>query len=56
MARLVQALAPGSYLAIADGTNVTEDGPAFDKAIAVWNEAGSLSYHLRTPDEIKQFF
>jgi O-methyltransferase involved in polyketide biosynthesis len=53
--RLVGALAPGSYLAVADGTNVI-DGPAFDAAIAIWNQAGSLAYHLRKPDEIAQFF
>ena len=28
------------------------DGPAFDAAIAVWNEAGSLPYHLRKPEEV----
>jgi hypothetical protein len=55
VARLVRGLAPGSYLAVADGTNVV-DGPAFDRAIALWNEAGSLPYHLRKPQEIEQFF
>ena len=53
--RLVEALPAGSYLAIADGTNVI-DGPAFDAAIAIWNQAGSLPYHLRKPDQIAQFF
>ena len=54
VAQLVGALPAGSYLAVADGTNVV-DGPAFDAAIAVWNEAGSLPYHLRKPEEIEQF-
>lgn len=53
--RLVDALAPGSYLAVADGTNVI-DGEAFDAAIRLWNEAGSLPYHLRKPEQIAQFF
>lgn len=55
VARLVAALPVGSHLAVADGTNVI-DGPAFDAAIAIWNQAGSLPYHLRTPEQIGQFF
>jgi hypothetical protein len=53
--QLVGALPSGSYLVTADGTNVI-DGPAFDAAIDIWNQAGSLSYHLRKPEEIAQFF
>lgn len=52
---LLDALPVGSHLAVADGTNVV-DGPAFDAAIAIWNAAGSLPYHLRKPDEIARFF
>ena len=55
VAHLMGALPPGSHLAVADGTNVI-DGPAFDAAIAIWNQAGSLPYHLRKPEEIAQFF
>jgi hypothetical protein len=53
--RLLDGLAPGSHLIVADGTNVI-DGPAFDAAIAMWNSAGSLPYHLRKPDEIASLF
>ena len=55
VARLVEALPPGSHLAVADGTNVI-DGAAFDAAIAIWNQAGSLPYHLRRPEQIAEFF
>jgi len=53
--RLVDRLPSGSYLVVADGTNVV-DGPAFDAAIEMWNRAGSLPYHLRKPEQIAQFF
>jgi hypothetical protein len=55
VSRLLDALPAGSYLAVADGTNVI-DGPAFDAAIDIWNQAGSLPYHLRKPEEIARFF
>jgi O-methyltransferase involved in polyketide biosynthesis len=55
VARLLEALPAGSHLAVADGTNVV-DGEAFDAAIAIWNQAGSLSYHLRKPEQIAEFF
>lgn len=55
VSHLIGSLPTGSYLAIADGTNVI-DGAAFDAAIAIWNQAGSLPYHLRKPEEIALFF
>jgi hypothetical protein len=55
VAELVAALPAGSYLAIADGTNVVR-GEEFDKAIAIWNSSGSLPYTLRTPEQITGFF
>ena len=55
VSRLVDALPAGSYLAVADGTNVI-DGTAFDAAIDIWNQAGSLPYHLRKPEQIAEFF
>jgi hypothetical protein len=48
---LMDRLPSGSYLVTADGTNVL-DGPAFERAIAVWNANAPLSYHLRTPEQI----
>jgi hypothetical protein len=50
---LVAALPPGSYLVVADGTT---DGGPFDAAIEMWNQAGSLPYTLRTPEQIAQYF
>jgi hypothetical protein len=52
--RLLDALPSGSYLAIADGTNVIR-GKEFDEAIAIWNDAGSTPYFLRKPEQISQF-
>ncbi|MFF4991811.1 SAM-dependent methyltransferase [Streptosporangium saharense] len=52
---LMGALPRGSYLAVADGTNVVK-GPEFEAAIAVWNREGSTPYTLRSPDEIALFF
>ncbi len=52
--RLVDALPSGSYLAVADGTNVVRPEP-FEQAIALWNESGSVAYRLRQPDQIAGF-
>jgi hypothetical protein len=53
VAELVSAAAPGSHLVVADGTT---DGGPFDAAVAMWNQAGSLPYFLRTPQQITQLF
>ncbi|MFG1878659.1 SAM-dependent methyltransferase [Sphaerisporangium sp. NPDC049003] len=53
--RLTDALPSGSYLAIADGTNVVR-GPEFEAAIAIWNASGSVPYNLRSPEQISGFF
>jgi hypothetical protein len=53
--RLLAALPSGSYLVVADGTNVIR-GAAFEAAIDIWNASGSLPYHLRGPDQIAGFF
>ncbi|MFF5209059.1 SAM-dependent methyltransferase [Streptosporangium sp. NPDC000396] len=55
VSRLVDALPSGSYLAVADGTNVIR-GEEFEAAIAIWNASGSVPYHLRTPEQIAGFF
>jgi hypothetical protein len=52
--RLVAGLPTGSHLAVADGTNVVR-GEEFEAAIRVWNEAGSLPYRLRRPEQIARF-
>ncbi|MFA1548668.1 SAM-dependent methyltransferase [Actinomadura chokoriensis] len=53
--RLVDALPPGSHLAVADGTDVIT-GEAFRTAIDMWNQASDAPYHLRTPELIGGFF
>jgi hypothetical protein len=64
VARLVNALASGSYVVINDGTNVLHgqgEGPVADesaraRAIRRYVEAGGVAYHLRTPQRIEGFF
>jgi O-methyltransferase involved in polyketide biosynthesis len=64
VSHLVDALAPGSYLVINDGTNVLagqQEGPAADdtaraRAIRRYVEAGGIAYHLRTPARIEGMF
>jgi hypothetical protein len=51
--RLVDGLAPGSYLALSDGTDTS---PALNQAIAVYNQESASSYHLRSPRQIAGFF
>ncbi|OLT26941.1 hypothetical protein BJF79_11750 [Actinomadura sp. CNU-125] len=53
--RLMDALAPGSYLAMYDGTNVVH-GAASDRIVEVWNESGDSPLVLRTPERIARFF
>jgi O-methyltransferase involved in polyketide biosynthesis len=64
LAHLVNALAPGSYVVIGDGTNilhgqrageVAEDS-ARARAGRRYVEAGGVPYHLRTPERIEGFF
>jgi hypothetical protein len=50
---LLDALPPGSYLALSDGTDTS---PALNQAIAVYNQNSASSYHLRSPEEIALFF
>ena len=49
--QLMDALSPGSYLAIADGVA----GPV-DDAQERYNQAAPVPYHLRRPDELASFF
>ena len=50
---LLDALPPGSYLALSDGTDTS---PALNQAIAAYNQNSASSYHLRSPEEIACFF
>jgi hypothetical protein len=51
--RLLDALPPGSYLALSDGTDTDE---SLNEAIAAYNATSANSYHLRAPDQIARFF
>ena len=51
--QLMDALAPGSYLAIADGVAGTRSA---DDAQQRYNNAGPVPYHLRRPDQLASFF
>jgi hypothetical protein len=53
LARLLEALPRGSYLALSDGTDTS---PQLNKAIAVYNQNSGSSYHLRSPGQIAAFF
>jgi hypothetical protein len=53
--RLIDGLASESYLALNDGTNVIR-GKEFEAAIQIWNQASSVPYRLRSPEQISHFF
>jgi hypothetical protein len=53
VAWLLDALPPGSYLALSDGTDTN---PELNQAIAVYNQNSASSYHLRSPNQIASFF
>ena len=53
--RLAAALAPGSYVAINHSTSAVS-GAAMEEAVAHWNQVGTPSMTLRTPEQIARFF
>ncbi|SDR16406.1 SAM-dependent methyltransferase [Thermostaphylospora chromogena] len=54
--RLVDALAPGSHLALSHPTNAVR-GPRMDEAVRQWNEGGgSPRLTLRSPEQVERFF
>ncbi|MCX4885461.1 MULTISPECIES: SAM-dependent methyltransferase [unclassified Streptomyces] len=53
VARFLDALPAGSYLALSDGTDTNE---ALNQAISVYNANSASSYHLRGPERIAAFF
>jgi O-methyltransferase involved in polyketide biosynthesis len=53
VARFLDALPPGSYLALSDGTDTNA---ALNQAISVYNANSASSYHLRGPERIEAFF
>ncbi|MGW0686833.1 SAM-dependent methyltransferase [Streptomyces sp. NPDC002754] len=50
---LLDALPPGSYLALTDGTNTND---ALNTAVAGYNQQSVHTYHLRSPERIAAFF
>ena len=62
LAKLVGAIAPGSFVVISDGTDVLgqpaggTDETARARAIAHYVKAGGTAYHLRPPERIAAFF
>jgi len=52
---LVTALVPGSFLAINHSTSAVH-GAAMEEAVAHWNQVGTPSMTLRTPQQIARFF
>lgn len=51
--RLVHHLPSGSYLMLQDGTVVSQENA---DALEDYNESGAVPYHLRTPEQIAEFF
>jgi hypothetical protein len=51
--RYLDALPPGSCLALCDGTDTS---PALNQAISVYNQNSASSYHLRSPEQVGAFF
>ncbi|MFI6544634.1 SAM-dependent methyltransferase [Streptomyces prunicolor] len=51
--RFLDALPPGSYLALSDGTDTNA---ALNQAISVYNANSASSYHLRSPERIAAYF
>jgi O-methyltransferase involved in polyketide biosynthesis len=63
-AGLMNRVSPGSYLVINDGTNVFHGKPEDDaigdspraRIVALYAATGAVPYHLRTPEQIEDFF
>jgi S-adenosyl methyltransferase len=53
--QLVSELAPGSYLTINHSTSAVS-GEAMEEAAMHWNQVGTPSMTLRTPQQIEEFF
>jgi S-adenosyl methyltransferase len=55
VARLLEAMVSGSYLALQDGTDVVSDG-ALSKALDEYADSGAVPYRVREPAEIRTLF
>jgi O-methyltransferase involved in polyketide biosynthesis len=55
VARLTAGLAPGSFLAINHSTSAIS-GEAMEEAVRHWNQVGTPTMTLRTPEQVSAFF
>ena len=51
--RIMDALAPGSYLVALDGANTN---PELNEVMKIWNETANPPYAMRSPEEIGSYF
>ncbi|MEU4425540.1 SAM-dependent methyltransferase [Actinoplanes sp. NPDC024001] len=51
--RIMDHLAPGSYLVVVDGTNTN---PELNEVMKIWNATANPPYAMRSPDEIASYF
>jgi O-methyltransferase involved in polyketide biosynthesis len=51
--RIMDALAPGSYLVVVDGTNTN---PELNEVMKIWNATANPPYAMRSPEEIAGYF
>ncbi len=51
--RIMDALAPGSYLVVVDGTNTN---PELNDVMRIWNATANPPYAMRSPEEIASYF
>jgi O-methyltransferase involved in polyketide biosynthesis len=51
--RVMDALAPGSYLVVVDGTNTN---PELNEVMKIWNATANPPYAMRSPEEIAGYF
>jgi hypothetical protein len=51
--RIMDNLAPGSYLLVVDGTNTN---PQLNEVMKIWNATANPPYAMRSPEEIASYF
>ena len=51
--RIMDRLAPGSYLVVVDGTNTN---PELNEVMKIWNASANPPYAMRSPEEIASYF
>jgi O-methyltransferase involved in polyketide biosynthesis len=53
VARIMDSLAPGSYLVVVDGTDTN---PELNEVMKIWNATANPPYAMRSPEEIASYF